>query len=324
MFEPLVSIIIPSFNRTNLIGETLDSVLAQSYENWECIVVDDGSTDYSIEVLNKYCKIDNRIRYYQRPTNLQKGANPCRNFGFKKSKGKFIQWFDSDDLMHVDLLKFQIENIQRNNVPYSICNFSFFRIEINKKEIKPFNDYCKLKFSKEVFIDFVSGKILLNTPTILWRRESIEEYRYDESLYRAQDLDYIFSALVDNIQQVDIINVVLVHVRRHKQSITDAFKNRNKKSIYSEINVRNHIWNELVQREISDVGIQGAIKMYLQSIKYLLYIKNYRIFFRKLFYVLKTVKFKLKLIVIKLFVLALFYIFTKRGITKYQKIINNL
>ncbi len=76
--QPLVSIIIPTYNRAHLIGETLDSVLAQTYTNWECIVVDDGSTDATDELMAKYCAKDARIRYYHRPDLHLSGGNGAR------------------------------------------------------------------------------------------------------------------------------------------------------------------------------------------------------------------------------------------------------
>ena len=67
MKQALISIIIPTFNRAHLIGETLDSVLAQTYPNWECIIVDDGSTDTTDEVVGEYVKKDSRFLYHHRP-----------------------------------------------------------------------------------------------------------------------------------------------------------------------------------------------------------------------------------------------------------------
>ena len=78
--KPLVSIIIPTYNRAHLIAETLDSIIAQTYTNWECIVVDDGSTDPTDELMETYCKKDSRFQYYHRPKNRPKGANACRNY----------------------------------------------------------------------------------------------------------------------------------------------------------------------------------------------------------------------------------------------------
>lgn len=87
MEQPLVSIIIPTYNRAHLIGETLDSVLAQIYTNWECIVVDDGSTDSTAELLAFYVEKDSRFQYHHRPKDRLKGANACRNYGFELSRG---------------------------------------------------------------------------------------------------------------------------------------------------------------------------------------------------------------------------------------------
>ena len=106
--NPLVSIIIPTYNRANLIGETLNSIKAQTYTNWECIVVDDGSTDQSDRVLEIYCKKDHRFQFYNRPEKRPKGANACRNYGFKKSKGVYILFFDSDDFMLKTKLELQL------------------------------------------------------------------------------------------------------------------------------------------------------------------------------------------------------------------------
>jgi glycosyltransferase involved in cell wall biosynthesis len=103
--QPLVSVIIPTYNRAHLIGETLDSVVIQTYENWECIIVDDGSSDNTDEVVGKYVKGDTRFKYYHRPEEHLQGGNGARNYGFKMSQGDYIQWFNSDDLMHPEKYK---------------------------------------------------------------------------------------------------------------------------------------------------------------------------------------------------------------------------
>src|SRR5690606_34809029 len=106
--SPLVSIIIPTYNRAHLISETLDSVLAQTYTNWECIVVDDGSTDATEALLHDYMEKDKRFQYHKRPVNHLPGGNGARNYGFNQSQGEFIQWFDSDDLMVSEKLELQV------------------------------------------------------------------------------------------------------------------------------------------------------------------------------------------------------------------------
>ena len=82
--------IIPTYNRAHLIGETLDSVLAQTYQHWECIIVDDGSSHNTDRVVSEYVKKDSWFKYYHRPDEHLPGGNGARNYGFKMSQGKFI------------------------------------------------------------------------------------------------------------------------------------------------------------------------------------------------------------------------------------------
>ena len=114
----MLSIIIPNYNRASLIGETLDSIIAQTYIHWECLVVDDGSSDTSEAVVRTYCEKDKRIQFYRRPSLKQKGANACRNYGLELSKGKYINWFDSDDIMNKDKLKLQVEALENSSYPF--------------------------------------------------------------------------------------------------------------------------------------------------------------------------------------------------------------
>src|SRR5690606_10638879 len=95
--QTLVSIIIPTYNRAHLISETLDSVLAQTYTNWECIVVDDGSSDNTDELLRTYCDKDDRFKYFHRPDTHRPGGNGARNYGLDNAKGDYITFLDSDD-----------------------------------------------------------------------------------------------------------------------------------------------------------------------------------------------------------------------------------
>lgn len=141
----LVSIIIPSYNRAHLISETLDNVSAQTYTNWECLIVDDGSTDNTPVIVNEYCEKDDRISFYQRPEHRLKGANTCRNIGIEKSKGKFLQFLDSDDLLSPQKIELQLKALEDNSdVAYG--GYRYFteisNINTAKKISKPYyKDY---------------------------------------------------------------------------------------------------------------------------------------------------------------------------------------
>jgi glycosyltransferase involved in cell wall biosynthesis len=98
LHNPLVSIIVPTFNRADLIKSTLDSVIAQTYGDWECILVDDQSTDETFGILEAYARRDKRIKVFGR-VHKPKGAPACRNVGLKEASGDLIIYLDSDDLL---------------------------------------------------------------------------------------------------------------------------------------------------------------------------------------------------------------------------------
>lgn len=110
----LVSILIPNYNKVQYLVETLDSVLAQTYFNWECIIVDDQSTDGSWKVLVEYSQIDKRFKIKRRPKDFPKGGNVCRNFALNNSKGDFVLFLDSDDVLAPFCLDQRIKEIQKH------------------------------------------------------------------------------------------------------------------------------------------------------------------------------------------------------------------
>lgn len=122
----LVSIIMPSYNTGRFISETIESVLAQSYTNWELIIVDDCSKDNTDEVVNQYFA-DTRIRYIKNEINS--GAAISRNRALREAKGKWIAFLDSDDLWEKDKLEKQIAFMENNGYHFSYTNY----IEIDEE-----------------------------------------------------------------------------------------------------------------------------------------------------------------------------------------------
>jgi glycosyltransferase involved in cell wall biosynthesis len=107
--KPLVSVVLPSYNRDYIVGKAIESVLEQAYKNWELIVVDDGSTDDTKKVVENYR--DLRINYY-----YKKNAGPCaaRNYGIEHAGGEWITYIDSDDILLPDCLRVMVERLGQN------------------------------------------------------------------------------------------------------------------------------------------------------------------------------------------------------------------
>ena len=120
MIKELVSIIMPSYNTAQYIGETIGSVLAQTYTNWELIIVDDCSTDHTEEVVQPFL-VDKRIRFLKNPKNS--GAAIARNYALREAQGKWIAFLDSDDIWFPEKLEKQIAFMQRNGYHFSYTDY---------------------------------------------------------------------------------------------------------------------------------------------------------------------------------------------------------
>ena len=119
--DELVSIITPLYNSERYIDETIVSVLNQTYNNWEMIIIDDCSTDNSFKIAKKNALKDGRIRLYSNRINI--GVSATRNLGIKKSKGRFIAFLDADDLWNKDKLSIQITNIIEKKIGFSFTGY---------------------------------------------------------------------------------------------------------------------------------------------------------------------------------------------------------
>ena len=120
-----VSIVIPTFNSSKYLKATLDSVLSQTYANWECILVDDGSIDLTETISVNYQEKDNRFQLYKRPVDLPKGPSSARNYGVSKAKGDYLIFLDADDLLATTCLENRVAQFQQNPE----CDFLVFQME---------------------------------------------------------------------------------------------------------------------------------------------------------------------------------------------------
>src|SRR5215210_6468575 len=104
--RPLVSVVVPTYNYGRFIGETLDSLRAQTYDEWECVVVDDGSTDDTEGVVARVSAADARVRYVRQANQRQAVA---KNTGLAESCGRYVQFLDADDLLEPRKFERQVE-----------------------------------------------------------------------------------------------------------------------------------------------------------------------------------------------------------------------
>ena len=218
----LVSIIIPSYNRADLIAETLDSVHLQTYNNWECIVVDDGSTDQTVKIVEQFVKKDARFKIYSRPNNRPKGANTCRNFGFELAEGEYIQWFDSDDIMNPNMLERKVKTLTTLKVDFVVCGATSFN-DITKEIQIDIRENIKPK-TKNPALEFFAGGFWFGTPQALFLKKYLSNQKelFSAALKRHQETEF-FVRLLLNDPKIFYLEEPLLSIRLHSSSIGGVY-----------------------------------------------------------------------------------------------------
>ena len=127
--KPLVSIITPSYNVSKYIGAAIDSVLAQTFSDWELLITDDGSTDNTCEIVEQYVARDNRIHLYRLPNNM--GAGIARNNSIKQATGRYIAFLDADDWWYPNKLELQMQFMLAEGYEFTFTAFEYADTELN-------------------------------------------------------------------------------------------------------------------------------------------------------------------------------------------------
>ena len=196
----LVSIITPSFNSSKYIKETVDSVLRQTYENWELIIVDDGSKDSSVNIIQDLTNTDTRIKGFYFDKNI--GAAEARNVAIQQAKGKYIAFLDSNDLWELEKLEKQISFMQTEDIAFSFSTYQPMSEDgsklysiIHAPKIVTYSAYLKntiigcltVVIDREKAGDFEMPNIRSSHDMALWlliMKRGFDAYGLDENLAR--------------------------------------------------------------------------------------------------------------------------------------------
>lgn len=230
MTNPLVSIIIPTFNRETLLSETLDSVLNQTYQYWECIVVDDGSSDNTKKIVNKYLVSDKRFIFAERQRK-PKGANTCRNIGIEKAKGNYVIFLDSDDLLRNFCLSSRISEISMNPDYYAWI-FQRENLIHDSGEIVKNN----VILNNNIVENFFKLNPPWQTTSSILKIDIIKKINgFDEKLPRLQDVDFYVRLIREiSLEKFKISNKRADFLRRkfHYDDFSSEIKLKNRLGIW--------------------------------------------------------------------------------------------
>ncbi|WP_262733119.1 glycosyltransferase family 2 protein [Gaetbulibacter sp. NE] len=194
--KPTISVIIPVFNRSSLIHYTIDSVIGQTFKDWECLVVDDGSTDDSEAVVQRYCERDTRFKFYKRPSSKPKGANACRNYGLELGVGTYIVFLDSDDLLHSTALEKRLEVMQRKQNDMVVSHSMAFKERIGDMDLV-WNRMAETSSNEALLIRYFNTDMPWCTNAVLWSRDFLLKVGgWNEQLVAWQDWDIHVRSLI--------------------------------------------------------------------------------------------------------------------------------
>lgn len=206
--KDLVSVIIPLYNSASYVTPTINSVLEQTYQNFEIVLVDDCSKDNTVDVIAEFIKKDNRVKYYKQPVN--KGAAEARNRGMNEAKGQYIAFLDSDDLWAPEKLEKQIKLMTDKSASFVFCAYDW----VDEK-----GDFVKGKINIKpvVFYKDLMTKTLISTPTVIYDRFVLGNKSMP---LRRTGQDYAFWLVLLRETNAFGIDEALVHVRRRSGSLS--------------------------------------------------------------------------------------------------------
>lgn len=210
-----VSVIIPVYNGEKYLGETIESVLNQTYHNIEIIIVDDCSTDNSRKIVEAYLKKYKNITYYLQPQNA--GAAVARNKGLELAKGRYIAFLDSDDLWYPQKIEKQIDVMKSKNLAF--CYTAYEMINEDGVLIKE-----KVKIVEEAKYKHLLKRTVISTPTVVLDRNLIGDLKMP---LRRTGQDYAFwLLLLRHVPFAYGIDEALVKVRKRGLSLSsNKFQN---------------------------------------------------------------------------------------------------
>jgi len=167
---PVVDIILPNYNKEKYLEEAINSVINQTYKNWRLYIIDDNSKDKSIQILDKFYRLE-KIKVIKLYKN--KGPSFCRNYGMRISNGKYISFIDSDDIWFNNKLTNQIKFMENNNLNFTYTDYEPFFENNEKKKFKK-RTFIKDSFNYKMFTKNSS----INTTTMIISRSILSYHRF--------------------------------------------------------------------------------------------------------------------------------------------------
>ncbi|PMC01166.1 MULTISPECIES: glycosyltransferase family 2 protein [Streptococcus] len=267
--KELISIIVPIYNTDCYLRQCLDSIINQSYKNFEVLLVNDGSVDDSAMICKEFAEKDSRIRYFEKENG---GVSSARNLGLKNVKGNYITFVDSDDWIEENYLEVLYNALKENEVDVAISTHKDFNMDDNLYYL-PFYSEEQLhtldigKVSRDEFLELFPELSSLNhdfncAVSKLFKADVVKNLLFDESINYGEDLDFFFNLYL-NVSSIYYVNQPTYIYRQHQ---TSASNNCLESHAISEIRIY-----EKILKKIMEIGILNH--SYIEKFKIILYFR---------------------------------------------------
>ena len=264
--KPLISIIIPCYNAEKYLHECLNSVLSQSYENWECLLINDGSKDKTFQILEEFSKVDNRFFVFSQEN---KGLSATRNVGVHNAKGDYLLFLDSDDLLTKNSLQSFVNEVDKSEIITGIT------VTVNGENL---DRISQLKHTKEASVFFENDNLEVLKRTVeaglapvaqnrLYKKEFLERHKLQflHGIFHEDELWFFETMYL--AKNVKFINAETYLYRTdNSQSIT---KNVGEKNLESYLKILETVFQKYYQNN-SDSYKKAVVERYLQYLKKLI------------------------------------------------------
>lgn len=222
---PEVSVVVPAYNTAAFLGQCLESILAQSFKDFEVIIIDDGSTDNTLQVARDFEKRDPRVKVYRQDN---QGLSGARNSGIEKSRGRWITGVDSDDLIHPDFLQVLHHLVTTTGAEVACCNFSNFYPKSSPLDFKNSKGKVEVLAPRDALVKALYQRNIPNHSfwNKLYARSLLQKHKHTPHIY-FEDLQLVPFILADS-KKIVATSAPLYFYRIHGSSILNTPYNAKK------------------------------------------------------------------------------------------------
>lgn len=197
--SPLVSIVIPSFNKADLLIEMIESIIRQTYLEWELIIVDDGSDEKEYQKVHSYTCADKRILHVLR-NREPKNGDTCRNIGMEMAKGEYIIIFDADDIISPGCLENRV-SFMREHPECDYASFPYARFyDGNKWPFKNVQKIFNVVSEDEMLSSFLKADYPFTVWSNIYRLKAVKDIKWDEKVFVYQDFDFMINCILAGLK----------------------------------------------------------------------------------------------------------------------------